>query len=239
MPSTSKQERIERATAEFLGACRRYDSSNLLKYHIGDQDIASHSLDPNSIYKLAVSATAVPDRQLKYGATITYDGWLFWFGSIEFPLLSDDFKDGVSKVQIENIAKLFIDLVYKRVAVALHIVDISNDKAYDHVGNKIDKAVAIAQFYIKDDQYRLLATSLPYAKWVPAVDDSTGTLCNNIDSIELIIIENDKDATEPFGTSITLLGALSFAFDVGLDQQTVKKLSDLKPIKQTLKLMEQ
>lgn len=161
------------------------------------------------------------------------DGWEFWLGSKVFSVLSGDF-DGNARSQISSIANLFIDLSYKRFGIALHVSNVENDDIYDNSGKKIDRVARVVQYFLKDRGYKLLATSCPYTKWSQQEIDGVKKFNDTIQSNDVIIIDGDKNTEEPSQSSIQLLSSCDFPFKTDLKEENVKKIEEIKPIKQEI-----
>lgn len=235
MANLSKQDKLELLTTSFIEACKQYDTSSLLKYHVSMDDARNHMLDTTDVTKLVASAVAIEDRGLKYGASISYDGWSFFFGNLVFSVLSGDSESGDLYIEAENIAKLFIDLCYKRITAIYYVSDISADNAYDFAQRKINRTVRVAQYYLKKDGYHHLATSLPYTKWLTIKTVDGERLEDEVRTDEIIAIDTQSSSGAPFNSSVDLLRKLDFPFSVhGLERGDITSLSDLKPVNQTV-----
>lgn len=243
MQRIAKQDLHEEVIRAFLESAKQLDTSSKLKYYIDEERIDNHTLDPDNLFKIAAMASALKDRDLKYGISVTYNGWSLWCGSLQFPIASGDFSQAVAVQYSKDLSRLFIDLAYKRIGVTFHVIDISSENVMSHTTTPVPRAIAVAQFYIQSaNKYKLVSTTLPYIKWRDGenedgkLSNDSKILVSNIDSIDIIRIDIDDSAGEPFPESIDLLRSCDFPFEVGIDKKDVKTLAEIQPIHRQLRL---
>ena len=153
MTVISDQHAYELILTRFLDITKTKDTNGLIQLSISREDVESHKLDPKNAFRLIATSLLLPDRNIKLGVSISLEGWSFWFGAITFPIASGDFNKGDELSRVEKVAQLFLDLVYKRIGMALHVANIEGNEAYDLSGQLIKRAVKVAQFYLKTSSY--------------------------------------------------------------------------------------